>query len=123
MPEFWFRVLLVHPSTGEHITDLDQGVLRHLMKLEVLDVEKDSNEEAAVGAGGAVTMPNYRVDFHFSPNPYFKNAMLWKEFRFRDHEATVVSSEIEWKDTVEAKALQTTLVTTLMAQDLSLIHI
>ncbi|GAB5030279.1 set-like [Nannochloropsis oceanica] len=117
VPEFWFRVLLVHPSTGEHITDLDQGALRHLTKLEVVDVKKDANEEAAVGAGGTVTMPDYRVDFHFSPNVYFTNAVLWKEYRFRDHEATVTSSEIDWKDTVGAKDLKATLVTTLMAQD------
>jgi hypothetical protein len=62
-------------------------------------------------------MPDYRVNFHFSPNAYFSNAVLWKEFRFRDHEAVVLSSEIDWKDTAEAKGLQATLVTTLMALD------
>jgi len=123
VPEFWFRVLLANPSTGEHISDLDQSALCHLTKLEVLNLKEEAKEEAAAAAaaaaavGGAVTMPDYRVNFHFSPNNYFKNAVLWKEFRFRDHEAIVSSSEIEWKDTVEGKGLKATLVTTLLAQD------
>lgn len=120
MPEFWFRVLLAHPSTGEQISDLDQGALCHLTKLEVVDLkEEEAREDGAAAAAGAaaVTMPDYRVNFYFSPNAYFSNALLWKEFRFRDNEAIVSSAEIEWKDKPEAAALRATLVPVLLAQE------
>lgn len=49
-------------------------------------------------------------------HPQTNTQTLWKEFRFRDDEAQVLSSEINWKDTPQAKELQATLVMTLLAQ-------
>jgi hypothetical protein len=39
VPEFWFRVLLAHPYTGENISDLDQGALFYLTSLEVHEID------------------------------------------------------------------------------------
>ncbi len=103
VPEFWFRTLLAHPFIGENVSYLDQGVLTHLRALEVVDVEG--------------TAQDFRVNFHFNENAYFTNATLWKEFRFKEEEAVVLSSEVAWKDTPEAQALQSTLVMVLWAQD------
>lgn len=103
VPEFWFRTLLAHPFIGENVSYLDQGVLTHLRSLEVVDVEG--------------TAQDFRVNFHFNENQYFTNTTLWKEFRFKEEEAVVLSSEVAWKDTPEAQALQSTLVMVLLAQD------
>jgi hypothetical protein len=116
--------LLAHPAIGEHISDPDQGALRHLTAVEVVDVTEErldgAREEESEGGqeqGGGRILPDYRVNFYFSPNVYFENSVLWKEFRFRNDEATVSASEVLWKDTQESEGLQEILVPHLLAQD------
>ena len=92
IPEFWLTALKNHIAFSELITDRDEGALRHItdISLEYLD--------------GPTT--GFKILFHFSPNEYFEDSVLSKEYRYRDDldvegdylYERAVGCEIRWKE-------------------------
>lgn len=92
IPEFWLTALKNHIAFSELITDRDEGALRHLtdISLEYLD--------------GSTA--GFKILFHFSPNEYFEDLVLMKEYRYRDDldvegdylYERAVGCEIRWKE-------------------------
>ena len=70
IPEFWLTALKNHIAFSELITDRDEGALRHLTNITL---------EYLVGP-----VAGYKINFYFSPNEYFEDAFLTKEYRYKD---------------------------------------
>lgn len=91
VPHFWFNVLA---STITEIHENDRPMLEHLT-----DVTGKNKPLSDLG---------FVLDFHFSPNEYFENAVLRKEYFYTSsdnkmiHEIPLirksVGCEIKWKD-------------------------
>lgn len=91
IPEFWLTALKNHIAFSELITDRDEGALRHLVDLTL---------EYLPAPGG------FKILFHFSPNEYFEDEVLTKEYRYQDEldvegdylYERAVGCEIRWKE-------------------------
>jgi len=83
IPEFWLRAFLNHQMLSTLLDEADQDVFKFLKELNVEDFDD-------VKSG-------FKVTFTFDTNPYFKNKVLFKEFRYnQDGNLTVTPSKIEW---------------------------
>ncbi|KAF8329104.1 uncharacterized protein EI90DRAFT_3063194 [Cantharellus anzutake] len=92
IPEFWLTALRNHIAFSNLITDRDEAALRHLTNivLEYLEGERQG----------------YKIVFHFSPNEFFEDATLTKEYRYKDEldiegdylYERAVGSAIHWKE-------------------------
>ena len=96
---FWQECIQNHPKLTTLVTEQDLGCLQHLVDIrsESLEMEEDAEEPRC----------GFRLEFDFSPNPYFENATLVKEYVLEStiiklgKEAELTSSlgtEIQWKD-------------------------
>lgn len=114
--------LLAHPAMEEAISDQDQDVFMHLTRLHVAEHLDGSEQDYRITfvrppcnhvqlyrncvpeldqllkpwTSGLPSLPMWQT---FKENPFFENKELWKEYRFKEDEATVTSSPIAWKDT------------------------
>ncbi|BHF63792.1 nucleosome assembly protein nap1 [Sparganum proliferum] len=68
IPKFWLKVLLHNSLTSEMITDNDQPILSHLDDVRCKLVTDDES--------------GFVLEFHFSPNEYFSNECLTKQYFF-----------------------------------------
>lgn len=85
IPDFWLRVFTSHEMLTALLDDNDQAVFKYLRELNVED-----HEDVKSG---------YKISLHFDPNPFFKNTVLSKEFRYdKDGVLTVIPTNIEWKE-------------------------
>lgn len=85
IPDFWLRVFTSHEMLTALLDDNDQAVFKYLRELNVED-----HDDVKSG---------YKISLHFDPNPFFKNTVLSKEFRYdKDGVLTVIPTNIEWKE-------------------------
>ncbi|KAK1309325.1 hypothetical protein QJS10_CPA09g01479 [Acorus calamus] len=85
IPDFWLTAFLSHPALGDLLNEEDQKIFKYLDSLEVEDF-KD------VKSG-------YSITFNFSPNPYFEDTKLTKEFTFFDEgTSSITGTHIKWKE-------------------------
>lgn len=88
IPSFWLTCLLRHPDIEPLITETDAKALEHLQ-----DIRFDYLDDNL----------GFRLEFHFSPNEYFSNKMLGKEYRLAEAEHGTpvydhaVGTSIDWK--------------------------
>ncbi|GAB1609888.1 protein SET-like isoform X2 [Argonauta hians] len=85
IPNFWVTAFVNHPQISVILDEEEEECLHYLNMVEVEEFEDIKS--------------GYRVKFHFSPNPYFSNDILCKEF----HLATTgdpasKSTAINWQD-------------------------
>jgi len=85
IPDFWLRVFTGHEMLTALLDDNDQAVFHYLRELNVED-----HDDVKSG---------YKISLTFDPNPYFKNSVLAKEFKYdKDGVLTVIPTNIDWKD-------------------------
>jgi nucleosome assembly protein 1-like 1 len=66
IPEFWLTAFKNYEMVGEMIQEHDEPILRHLTDVEVQMCKEP---------------PGFNLLFHFSPNEYFNNPTLTKEYK------------------------------------------
>lgn len=69
IPKFWLKVLLHNELTAAMVTDTDQPILERLNDIRVL-LTTDGEETG------------FTLEFHFSPNDYFTNTTITKQYIF-----------------------------------------
>jgi len=85
IPGFWLRVFTSHEMLTALLDENDQAVFKYLKELTVED-----HDDVKSG---------YKISLTFDPNPFFKNNVLSKEFRYdKDGNLTVIPTPIEWKE-------------------------
>jgi len=89
IPQFWLMVLLHNESVVDLITQDDVPALEYLVDITCED---------------KVDLTGFRLDFHFAPNPFFKNEVLSKAYDMAsivDHAEPVLEkvtgTSIDWK--------------------------
>merc|ERR1719293_210022 len=95
IPKFWLTAFINHPQISSIIEEDEEDALQYLDRLEVEEFEDIKS--------------GYKIQFHFSTNPYFSNTSLCKEFQLGSSgDPTSSSTEIEWKEgyNLTAKAEQ-----------------
>jgi len=106
LPDFWLHCFQHHPDIREIIYDVDIPVLRSLRNVTEEALPDDSGLDQA----------GFRLIFTFTPNKYFKNETIVKEYHTKELSPynqeievveTIILEPIEWKDgqdiTVETK--------------------
>lgn len=83
---FWLQAFENHEQLSDLLSDVDLDIIGYL---EVLNCQDFENIQLG-----------YTISMHFRPNPFFKNAVLTKEFRLSEDrgELSVHPVEIIWKD-------------------------
>lgn len=91
IPNFWLTAMCNNEALNGLITEKDRDALAHLTDIEKTFIDNDPEK-------------GDRLVFHFSPNEYFTNATLTKEYHTEydeDHGETrisnVVGCTIDWK--------------------------
>jgi len=85
IPDFWLRVFTGHDMLTALLDEDDQAVFKYLRELNV-----EVHEDVKTG---------YKISLVFDPNPFFKNTILSKEFRYdKDGNLTVIPTHIDWKE-------------------------
>ena len=93
IPEFWLIALKNHEEIASMITERDEGALKYLVDVQTskLSGEDEDGDELC----------GFKIDFHFSENEYFEDAVLTKTYHMDDEEENVLryieASEINWK--------------------------
>lgn len=70
IPEFWLTVLKNHIAISELVTANDEAALRHLTDITL---EYSGSDK-----------PGFKLLFHFSPNEFFDNDVLTKEYKYQE---------------------------------------
>jgi template-activating factor I len=84
VPGFWPTILINHGRLAELISEQDEEALQSLTRIEVHEFDDIKS--------------GYKIDFHFSENPFFSNKCLTKEFHLIETgELSSKSTEISWK--------------------------
>jgi len=86
IPQFWSKAFANHQLLNSVLTDKDAEVFKYLESLDVADFE-----DVKLG---------FRIELRFKSNPWFKNPVLFKEFRYTDEGEfeSVEPSVIDWKE-------------------------
>ncbi|XP_064607356.1 protein SET-like [Liolophura sinensis] len=85
IPNFWVTALVNHPQTSAILDEEEEECLHYLNMIEVEEFEDIKS--------------GYRIKFQFSPNPFFENELLCKEFHLAvSGEPASKSTPIIWKD-------------------------
>merc|ERR1719195_2022541 len=85
IPKFWLTAFINHPQISSIIEEDEEDALQYLDRLEVEEFEDIKS--------------GYKIQFHFSTNPYFSNSSLCKEFQLGSSgDPTSSSTDIEWKE-------------------------
>ncbi|KAF0303630.1 Protein SET [Amphibalanus amphitrite] len=84
IPNFWVTAFVNHPQVSALLDEEEEECLHYMTQLEVEEFDDIKS--------------GYRIKFHFSSNPYFKNEVLQKEFHLGSSEPRSESTKIEWKD-------------------------
>eukprot|EP00397_Hematodinium_sp_SG-2012_P027424 GEMP01028817.1.p1 GENE.GEMP01028817.1~~GEMP01028817.1.p1 ORF type:complete len:386 (+),score=109.46 GEMP01028817.1:121-1158(+) len=97
IPNFWLTTLKNHPDVQDYIFEWDAPVMAYLKNI----LKEDLPDETGLN------MTGFRLIFVFSPNPYFENEKLTKEYNTKEAspwthdleiEEIVVAEPIKWKD-------------------------
>merc|ERR1711862_548821 len=85
IPKFWLTAFINHPQISSIIEEDEEDALQYLDRLEVEEFEDIKS--------------GYKIQFHFSTNPYFSNTSLCKEFQLGSSgDPTSTSTDIQWKE-------------------------
>merc|ERR1712117_815703 len=85
IPKFWLTAFINHPQISSIIEEDEEDALQYLDRLEVEEFEDIKS--------------GYKIQFHFSSNPYFSNSSLCKEFQLGSSgDPTSTSTDILWKE-------------------------
>lgn len=85
IPSFWLTAMLSHPAFTFLINASDTQVLRHLVDLDVLPRSKSINAA------------DFDLVFTFTPNPYFSETQLVKQYIHSEHNGRVVTvAPVSW---------------------------
>ncbi|CAH2053781.1 unnamed protein product, partial [Thlaspi arvense] len=88
VPNFWLIAMKTNEMLANEITERDEGALKYLKDIRCCKVENNSR--------------NFKLEFLFDPNPYFKNSVLSKTYHVTDDDDDgpvldkVIGTEIEW---------------------------
>eukprot|EP00271_Cylindrocystis_brebissonii_P010651 TRINITY_DN26924_c0_g1_i1.p1 TRINITY_DN26924_c0_g1~~TRINITY_DN26924_c0_g1_i1.p1 ORF type:complete len:474 (-),score=160.78 TRINITY_DN26924_c0_g1_i1:480-1757(-) len=86
VPEFWLTAMKSNEILQEQITERDESALKYLT-----DITWSPLPDQQKG---------FKLDFHFSANPYFKNSVLTKTYVMMDEEDPVLEkaegTDIQW---------------------------
>merc|ERR1719268_309783 len=107
IPKFWLTAFINHPQISSIIEEDEEDALQYLNRLEVEEFEDIKS--------------GYKIQFHFSTNPYFSNTSLCKEFQLGSSgDPTSSSTDIEWKEgyNLTEKAAQRAAVAKVIKDDL-----
>lgn len=69
IPEFWLTIFKNVALLSEMVEEHDEPILRHLIDIQVILLEKNPM--------------GFVLEFHFSPNEYFSNSVLTKEYEMK----------------------------------------
>lgn len=84
IPNFWVTSFINHPHVSALLNEEDEEALQFLTNVEVQDFEDIKS--------------GYKISFHFKTNPYFEDAVIYKEFHLNNEgEPSSTSSGIKWK--------------------------
>lgn len=85
IPNFWVTAFVNHPQISGILEEEEEECLHFLTKLEVEEFEDIKS--------------GYRINFHFSQNPFFENEVLTKEFHLgTSGDPASESTPIRWKE-------------------------
>lgn len=85
IPEFWVKVFTSQDMLAALLVDNDLAAFKYLRELNVED-----HDDVKSG---------FKISLKFDPNPFFKNDVLSKEFRYdKEGNLTVTPTKIEWKE-------------------------
>lgn len=85
IPGFWVKVFTSQEMLAALLDDNDLAAFKYLKELNVED-----HDDVKSG---------FKISLTFDPNPFFKNKVLSKEFRYdKDGNLTVFPTPIEWKE-------------------------
>ncbi|KAF8096610.1 hypothetical protein N665_0305s0032 [Sinapis alba] len=88
VPNFWLIAMKTNEMLANEITERDEGALKYLIDIRYCRVENNSR--------------NFKLEFLFDPNPYFKNSVLSKTYHVTDDDddgpvlEKVIGTDIEW---------------------------
>ncbi|CAN8259449.1 unnamed protein product [Cochlearia groenlandica] len=88
VPNFWLIAMKTNEMLANEITEKDEGALKYLIDIRCSRVENNSR--------------NFKLEFLFDPNPYFKNSVLSKTYYVTDEDddgpvlEKVIGTDIEW---------------------------
>lgn len=69
IPDFWLTIFKNVAMLSEMVQEHDEPILKHLYDIKVIFLEKDPM--------------GFVIEFHFSPNEYFSNSVLTKEYHMK----------------------------------------
>ncbi|KAK3917424.1 Nucleosome assembly protein 1-like 4 [Frankliniella fusca] len=69
IPDFWLTIFKNVALLSEMVEEHDEPILKHLIDIQVILLEKDPM--------------GFVLEFHFSPNEYFTNSVLTKEYEMK----------------------------------------
>jgi len=85
LPEFWFKVFTSQEMLAALLVGEDLTAFKYMKELNVED-----HDDVKSG---------FKISLKFDPNPFFKNEVLSKEFRYdKDGNLTVIPTKIDWKE-------------------------
>jgi template-activating factor I len=85
LPEFWFKVFTSQEMLAALLVGDDLAAFKYMKELNVED-----HDDVKSG---------FKISLKFDPNPFFKNEVLSKEFRYdKEGNLTVIPTKIEWKE-------------------------
>jgi len=85
IPDFWFKVFTSQDMLSALLVGDDLNAFKYMKELTVED-----HDDVKSG---------FKILLKFDPNPYFKNEVLSKEFRYdKEGNLTVIPTKIEWKE-------------------------
>ncbi|KAL1212042.1 Nucleosome assembly protein 1,4 [Cardamine amara subsp. amara] len=86
VPNFWLIAMKTNEMLANEITERDEGALKYLKDIRSCRVENNSR--------------NFKLEFLFDSNPYFKNSVLSKIYHVTDEDGPVlekvIGTDIEW---------------------------
>ncbi len=95
IPKFWMKVLLHNGLTCEMVAENDQAILEHLTDVQVhLTTEGDET--------------GFTLEFHFSPNDYFTNTVLTKQYIFNHQPPADSPLDYDGPEIVKCRGCQIT---------------
>jgi nucleosome assembly protein 1-like 1 len=69
IPDFWLTIFKNVAMLADMVQEHDEPILKHLYDIKVIFLEKDPM--------------GFVLEFHFSPNEYFSNSVLTKEYHMK----------------------------------------
>jgi len=83
IPSFWKQALMNHPQLSDCFDEEDEKVLDYVEELECEDYPEGT----------------WKISFKFKSNPWFKNAVVSKEFTLdKDEQPQLQSTKMEYKE-------------------------